>query len=106
LTVCRGDGDGIDGEEGGEGERGGKDEERGGEDEVADRGREGPKDVKRAGEGRGERPAVLRFLMLNGLIVGEVGVAGGPLEVGLEHSEWMCECEVEVESMLECGECE
>jgi hypothetical protein len=47
--------------------------------------------------------------MLSGLIVEEVGVAGGPLEVGLEHSEWMCECElleVDVESMLECGECE
>jgi hypothetical protein len=47
--------------------------------------------------------------MLSGLIVGEVGVAGGPLEVGLEHSEWMCECkllEVEVESTLECSKCE
>jgi hypothetical protein len=94
------------GKEGGEGERGGKDEERGGEDKVADRDREGPEDAKRPGEGRGPI-AVLRFLMLSGLIVEEVGVAGGPLEVGLEHSECKCQLlEVEVESTLECGECE
>jgi hypothetical protein len=45
--------------------------------------------------------------MLSGLIGGEAGVAGGPLEVGLEHSECKCQLlDVDVESTLECGECE
>lgn len=78
-----------------------------------------------ATEGEGSRekdggPLRARFAMVNGLMllqcttprfcvcpgyVGVVGVAGGPLDAGLELPEYTCEQPEMVESILECGEC-